>query len=92
MSTPKQTITVSEKTGNKITIIDAFCKGCQICADVCPTNTLKMKAVGTRWQGSVVMVAEADNCIACMKCEQQCPDFAILIEKGEKKQKKAPVA
>jgi 2-oxoglutarate ferredoxin oxidoreductase subunit delta len=83
-----EVVVVSEKTGHKITILEEFCKGCQICVEVCPTDVLKMESVGTRWQGSVAVVADADACIACMLCDIQCPDFAIEVLKGDKKKKK----
>lgn len=78
----------SEEKGHKITILEEWCKGCTVCAEVCPTDVLKMEPIGTRWQGSIAVVVDADACIACMKCEEQCPDFAIIVEKGEKKKKK----
>ncbi len=84
-----ETVVVSEEKGHKITILEEWCKGCTICVEVCPTDVLKMEPVGTRWQGTIAVVVDADACIACMQCELQCPDFAILIEKGEKKTKKA---
>lgn len=88
MSTPKEVVVTSEKTGHTIRILEEFCKGCTICVEVCPTDVLVMETVGTRWQGSTAVVQNADACIACMLCELQCPDFAILIDKGEKKAKK----
>lgn len=87
MSDVTETVVVSKDKGHKITILEEWCKGCDICVEVCPTDVLEMKPVGTRWQGSIAVVVDADACIACMLCEQQCPDFAILIEKGEKKKK-----
>jgi 2-oxoglutarate ferredoxin oxidoreductase subunit delta len=93
VSTPKEVVVTSEKTGHTIRILDEFCKGCTICVEVCPTDVLVMESVGTRWQGSTVRVVDADACIACMLCELQCPDFAIVVEKGDKKaKKKADVA
>lgn len=92
MVAPEETVSVSEKTGHKIRILEEYCKGCTICVEVCPTDVLKMEQVGTRWQGSVAVTVDADACIACMLCELQCPDFAIIIERGEKKKAKAPAA
>jgi len=92
VSAPVETVSVSEKTGHKIRILEEYCKGCTICVEVCPTDVLKMEPIGTRWQGSVVVTVDADACIACMLCELQCPDFAIIIDRGEKKKKPAPVS
>lgn len=92
MVAPEETVSVSEKKGHTIRILEDYCKGCTICVEVCPTNVLKMVPIGTRWQGSVVVVEDADACTACMLCELQCPDFAILIDRGEKKKATTPAA
>jgi len=83
----KETLSKSEKTGHSIAIIEEFCKGCTICVEVCPTDVFVMEVVGSRWQGSTAMVKDIDACVACMLCEIQCPDFAIVVTKGEKKKK-----
>jgi len=87
VTAPKEVVTTSEKTGHKISILEEYCKGCTICVEVCPTDVLVMQTVGTRWQGSVAVVVNMDACIACMLCELQCPDFAIVVTKGEKRKK-----
>jgi 2-oxoglutarate ferredoxin oxidoreductase subunit delta len=92
MSQVTETVVVSEEKGHKITILEEWCKGCTICVEVCPTDVLKMESVGTRWQGSIAVVIDADACIACMQCELQCPDFSLLIEKGAKKKKSKKAA
>ncbi len=88
IANPNEIISVSKKTGTKIIILEEWCKGCTICAEVCPKDCIKMESIGTRWQGSLAKVIDVDACIACMLCELQCPDFAILIEKGDKKKSK----
>lgn len=55
-----------------IEIIDAWCKGCEICTNLCPTNAIEMK-------GRVVVVKDIDACTKCMLCELRCPDFAITV-------------
>jgi len=54
----------------------AWCKGCGICVEFCPKDTLAL--VGDKVQ----LVNEAD-CILCGLCEQRCPDYAIYVEKEE---------
>ncbi len=77
-----------EKNGITITILEDFCKGCTICVDICPEDVLEMVPVGSRWQGNIAVIREIEACIGCMLCELQCPDFAILVDKPEKKKKK----
>ncbi len=84
-----QVVKVTGENGVTILIDELFCKGCTICVEVCPVDSLKMEPVGTRWQGSVAVVKDIEACIGCMLCELQCPDFAILVDKPEKKAKAA---
>jgi len=68
-----------KKTVARIEIINEFCKGCDICVDVCPQNVLAMRDDPARWQGSVAIVVNAEACTRCMLCEVHCPDFAIKV-------------
>jgi 2-oxoglutarate ferredoxin oxidoreductase subunit delta len=56
-----------------ITIYDDLCKGCIICVDVCPHDTLEMR-------GLYAAVRKLDTCTKCMICELRCPDFAITVD------------
>jgi 2-oxoglutarate ferredoxin oxidoreductase subunit delta len=62
----------SEKV--RINIIPRFCKGCEICVRLCPTQVLGMEMFK-------VKVVDIDKCTICMACELRCPDFAINVEK-----------
>ena len=55
-----------------IEIIDAWCKGCEICTKLCPTGAIEMKE-------RVVAIKDIDACTKCMLCELRCPDFAITV-------------
>lgn len=57
----------------KITIIEKYCKGCEICVELCPKNVLEM-------QGMIVAVKDIDACTKCTLCELRCPDFAIKVD------------
>ena len=69
---------MSEKVG--ITISKSWCKGCEICVDVCPRNVLVMN-------GFAAKVKDLEKCTFCMLCEQLCPDFAIIVHPPDKKKK-----
>ena len=78
---------VSSDSMTIITIYRHFCKGCEICDEVCPKDVLKMVVAADRWEGSIVEVVNIDNCNACMLCEYQCPDFAIEVRSMKKEKK-----
>lgn len=61
----------------RIEINKKWCKGCEICVELCPTKTLEMVDFK-------VAVRDLDSCTACMQCELRCPDFAIVVYKKEK--------
>lgn len=60
----------------KINVILDFCKGCEICVELCPVDALEMKDFKAA-------VKDLDKCIACMQCELRCPDFAIEVYKKD---------
>lgn len=70
-----------------ITIYRHYCKGCEICSEVCPKGVLRMEMATDRWEGSIVEIVDIDACNACMLCEHQCPDFAIEVHSAKKEQK-----
>jgi len=72
--TTAEKIEVTENPAVKISIIPRFCKGCEICVKLCPTQVLAMEMF-------LVKVVDIDKCNACMFCELRCPDFAIFIDK-----------
>jgi 2-oxoglutarate ferredoxin oxidoreductase subunit delta len=72
--TAVEKIEATENEQVKISIIPRFCKGCEICVKLCPTQVLGMEMF-------LVKVFDIDKCNACMLCELRCPDFAIFIDK-----------
>ena len=56
----------------RIEISETLCKGCNICVDFCPTDTLEMT-------GPVVTIRDIDVCTGCQLCDLRCPDFAIQV-------------
>jgi 2-oxoglutarate ferredoxin oxidoreductase subunit delta len=71
---PVEKIESVESGKVKINIIPRFCKGCEICVRLCPTQVLGMEMFK-------VKVVDVDKCTICMACEVRCPDFAIFVEK-----------
>lgn len=65
-------------------IFPEYCKGCGLCKEKCPNDTLiwsdKLGVYGT----PTVTPKDEDSCIACRICEMTCPDCAILIERKRK--------
>ena len=59
---------------SEITVKEARCKGCGICAEFCPKQVLEIKKEKVR-------IANADACIFCGQCELRCPDYAIFVDK-----------
>ena len=64
-----------------IDIFKAWCKACGICVAFCPTGVLALDETGCPY------VKEPDKCISCGWCEIRCPDFAITVQKKDKKDK-----
>jgi 2-oxoglutarate ferredoxin oxidoreductase subunit delta len=56
-----------------IEINDAWCKGCAICVEFCPKDVLVMNRMDK------VEVQALQACTKCLRCEQLCPDFAIVV-------------
>lgn len=74
---------VKERKHFEINIYRDWCKGCGICAALCPKQVLTADEEG----GPVV--TDPDACIGCGWCELHCPDFAISVRpRLEKKEGK----
>lgn len=58
----------------KITIDKKMCKGCGICAALCPKKILSLDMHGN------IVISDRENCIGCRQCEYHCPDFAIRMD------------
>lgn len=77
----KQNMQVSE-----IKINLAWCKGCQVCQQLCPKNVFDVDKMGKPTPTRI------DECVYCRMCELRCPDLAITISPiDQRKAKKASV-
>lgn len=85
-SEPPQTLTPPDPVANfqgpaprpgrervAVDIVDAWCKGCDICVRICPERCLTLNA------DQVAELTDLDACTGCRLCEWLCPDFAISI-------------
>ncbi|MEW6509649.1 MAG: 4Fe-4S dicluster domain-containing protein [Bacteroidota bacterium] len=67
------------------------CKGCELCIDVCPQESLALSP-GINTQGYHYAVLIKDNCTGCTNCALVCPDAVITVYRENTKKKKVPVA
>lgn len=59
-----------------------LCKGCGLCIEKCPVDTIGWSPNVLGVAGTpVVEPGHGRPCIACKRCELVCPDCAIFIEK-----------
>ncbi|MDP6376543.1 MAG: 2-oxoacid:acceptor oxidoreductase family protein [Pseudomonadales bacterium] len=65
-SRPEQKVT--------LTIVEAWCKGCDICVKMCPERCLAMNTK------AIAVLTDADACTGCRLCEWLCPDLAIKVQ------------
>jgi len=56
-----------------ININEEWCKGCDICVQICAKDCLRLN----KW--SKVEIIDLEACNKCMLCEILCPDFAIAV-------------
>jgi 2-oxoglutarate ferredoxin oxidoreductase subunit delta len=76
--------TAKEKKQFDISVYRDWCKGCGLCAALCPKQVL------TRNEEGGPVVVDPDACIGCGWCELHCPDFAISVRPRQKPEE--PVA
>ena len=66
-----------------IVVDEQNCKGCQLCATVCPTKTIGY-AEETNGKGYHFAKMVNDSCIACQSCALVCPDSIITVYRAKK--------
>ncbi len=66
-----------------IVINDDWCKGCELCIDVCPRPEVFALSDQVNSKGyRRIMINDLSLCTGCMLCELMCPDLAIIVKKG----------
>ena len=62
------------------------CKGCGLCASVCPKGVLKISDEISDRGYYPACQAHPEKCVFCATCCLMCPDVAITISKTDKDQ------
>lgn len=60
------------------------CKGCELCASVCPKQIIVMDETSTNRKGyhpATVRPEDMDKCVGCASCAKICPDSIITVER-----------
>jgi indolepyruvate ferredoxin oxidoreductase beta subunit len=70
--------------GARVEICAGWCKGCEICVEVCPERCLALGA------GRSAEVIDPSACTGCRLCEWLCPDFAIRVRTSASSSKAGP--
>lgn len=66
-----------------IIVNERYCKGCQICIQLCPKHVLELsKQVNNRGY-YVSQAVDTSACTKCLQCQLLCPDFAIFVDEEE---------
>ncbi|MBQ8389777.1 MAG: 4Fe-4S dicluster domain-containing protein [Oscillibacter sp.] len=66
----------------KVTFDSDRCKGCELCAAVCPKHIVGLDKSRLNRKGyHPAAVSDLSQCIACGSCAKICPDSVITVEK-----------
>jgi 2-oxoglutarate ferredoxin oxidoreductase subunit delta len=67
-----------------LTIDEQACKGCVLCASVCPKKILELDKSRVNAKGyNHIMCTDIESCIACAMCARICPDSVFKVERSD---------
>ncbi|MCL1991602.1 MAG: 4Fe-4S binding protein [Spirochaetes bacterium] len=67
-----------------LTISEADCKGCLMCADACPKKILELDKSRVNAKGyNHIACVNLEECTACAICARTCPDSVIKVERRD---------
>lgn len=69
---------------SRVVFDEERCKGCFLCAAVCPTGIIAPSARFNRQGYKVAEVVEMDKCTSCSSCALICPDCVITVIRSKK--------
>ena len=68
----------------KLVIRGDVCKGCELCASVCPKGILALEELNTNSAGyHPIHLSDPAACVGCGNCGLMCPDGAIDVYREE---------
>lgn len=68
-----------KKSAKEILIDDQFCKGCNLCIQVCPRKVFGQGEKRSRAGYSMPRILSLEGCALCFLCEMTCPDLALTV-------------
>jgi len=68
-----------KKAAKEVIIDDQFCKGCNLCIEVCPRKVFSGSSKRSRSGYSMPQAVNPGKCSVCFLCEMTCPDLAITV-------------
>jgi len=71
----------------KIELKKEWCKGCQLCIEICPKDVFDRETKISQRGFREIIIKQPEKCSGCMLCAMLCPDLVITIEKDEKAKK-----
>lgn len=66
-----------------VTFNQDYCKGCELCVNVCPVKIVEIDKGKINKKGyNPATVSDMEKCIGCTNCATMCPDVVITVEKN----------